>query len=385
MLYFYKWRKLMGNASRKSGIEFIKIFAVVLIVICHAVPQNPFTLADGSTFIDGTATGNPQFIAVNFLGGAGLVGDVIFIVCSSYFLVDSKKISISKIATMILNVLIISLIFMSVILALGYKLSPMTIVRQIFPTIFQNNWFISYYIVFYLLHPLFNLIINKLDKLTLGIAAALLFFHCSILLYALGAAPSTNKFLCFINIYFVVAYFKKYGQNFCNSKKINVILCVVSAVAYIALRLGLNYLGLKVEFFRDRMLGYVHIHCPVIIVFSLAIFNLANMSDMRSKSVNYLSSLSLLIYIIHHNNLFAEYIQSKWYDFFLARCGDNYFILSILTLAAIYFAGSVILATAYRFSIEIGVKKLSGKIECGVMKIVEKIKLSRKKPQPTEE
>ena len=348
----------MGQSRRKSGIELIKIFAAILIVLCHAVPQT-FTLADGSTYIDGTATSNPQFLFVSFLGGAGLVGDVIFIVCSSYFLLDSKKISVSKIATMIFNVLIISLIYMTIILALGYKLSPMTIVKQVFPTVFQNNWFITYYIIFYLLHPLFNLIIEKLDKLTLGIAAGLLFFHCSILLYSLGTAPGINKFLCFINIYFVVAYFKKYGQKFCTSKKLNVILCVVSAVLYVVLRLAVNYLGLKIDFLHDRMYGYFHIHSPILIVFSLTLFNLANMQNWRNRFVNYLSSLSLLIYIIHHNNLFAEYIQPKWYSFFLENTGDNYFFASVLTLAAIYFAGSVLLATAYRYSIEIAVKKLS--------------------------
>ncbi|MDE7265303.1 MAG: hypothetical protein K2N52_03415, partial [Clostridia bacterium] len=214
--------------------------------------------------------------------------------------------------------------------------------------------------------------------------AAFLFFHCSILLYALGTAPGTNKFFCFVNIYFVVAYFKKYGQNFCNSKKLNIILCVASAVLYVALRLALNYAGLKIDYLYDKMLGYVHIHCPILIVFSITLFNLVNMQKWHSKFVNYLSSLSLLIYIIHHNNLFAELIQPKWYDFFLGRVGENHFVLSILALAAIYFAGSVLLATAYRYSIEIGVKKLSAKIDCAVMKIVEKIK-SRKKPQIGEE
>ncbi|MDE6001605.1 MAG: acyltransferase [Clostridia bacterium] len=373
----------MAASTRKSGVELIKILSVVLIVLCHTVPET-FEFANGQTYVDGSATNNLTFIIVSFFSGAGLIGDVIFIVCSSYFLLDSKRISVKKIATMILNVLVISLLFMTVILSLGYKLSAITIVKQVFPTVFQNNWFISYYIVFYLMHPLFNLIIERLNKLSLGIAAALLFFHCSILLYALGNAPSTNKFLCFVNIYFVVAYFKKYGQSFCNSKKINLILCILSAALYVALRLGLNFLGLKIDYLHDRMLGYVHINCPVLIVFSLTLFNLVNMLNWRSKTVNYLSSLSLLIYIIHHNNLFAKFIQPKWYTFFLGNVGEAHFISCLLSLAVLYFAASVILATAYRYSIEIGVKKLSEKIEYGVLMLIDRIKQKRKPQEYTE-
>ncbi len=359
--------------ERKSAVELIKIFAVAMIVLCHAVPDS-FVFADGTIYSRAVPTANPLFLLISFIAGLGLAGDVIFIVCSSYFLADSKKFKVSKISTMILNVFLISLVFMSVILALGYELSPLAIVKQVFPTIFQNNWFISYYILFYLLHPLFNAIIEKLDKKCHAIVALGLFIHCSIVLYALGNPPGINKFLCFVSIYFIVAFLKKYGQSFCNSKKLNILLCVISAVLYIVLRVGLNYLGLRIDYLENRMLGYAHINCPILIVFSISLFNLANMQTWRCKFINYLSSLSLLVYIIHHNNLFATYIQPQWFPFFVGNAGHSSLLSASLLLAAIYFVASVALASAYRFSIEIAIKKISSYVDKGVTDLIQKLK-----------
>ena len=119
-----------------------------MICICHTVPELPYPSDISGAFVTGTATANAQYFFADCLGAAGLIGDVIFIVCSSYFLLESRKMKIGKVVSMILNTFVISLIFMTVFLSLGYKLSTFETVRQIFPTVCQNNWFITYYIVF---------------------------------------------------------------------------------------------------------------------------------------------------------------------------------------------------------------------------------------------
>lgn len=358
---------------RNSSIEWIKIMAVVFVVLCHSVPET-YTFPDGQTFTDGFATANPAFFAVGLISGLGLIGDVIFIVCSSYFLLDGKKVKAGKVFAIILNVLIISVIYLVIILALGYKLSPMTIVRQCFPTTFQNNWFITYYIIFYLLHPVFNTIIEVLDKKRLALAAGLLFFHCSILLFFTGNAPGINKFICFVNIYFLVAYFKYYGGALVRSKRLNVAVCVSCAALYVIMKAAVNALGLHFDHFQSRTTTYFHINNPVLILFALSLFNLVNTKIYFNRSINYLSSLSLLIYIIHRNNLFAELIQPKWYDLFVLNYGKEYFIPAILTLAAILFAASVAAATVYRFTAERGVNALGAKIQSACDRLMTRLR-----------
>ena len=367
--------------ERNSSIEILRIIAMVLICICHAVPTSPYPSAGApNAFIGATPTTNIANFFADCMGAAGLIGDVIFIVCSSYFLLDSKKMKIGKVALMILNTLVISLIFMTVFLALGYKLSSMEIVRQVFPTIFQNNWFISYYIVFYLIHPLLNRIIKLLDKTALAIASALLFVECFIFLFVQAEAPGINKMMCFIAIYFIVAYFKYYGSAFTQSKKANVIVLISSIVLYYAMRLLVNYIGIK--YYADKycpLFALFHINNPIILAFSLSLFNLANRKSFVSKPVNFISSLSLVFYLIHHNNLFDKYVQPKWHAWFIGEFGGNLIICDILILFLILFTAGMCLSALYKLTIERGTKYLADKIQIQTDKLVSKIKENRPK------
>lgn len=353
----------MGN-ERNSSVEILKIFAMILICICHA----------NMTGI-GTPTTDVQTFITHCLGAGGLIGDVIFIVCSSYFLLDSKKMKIGKVALMILNTFVISVIFASGFLIAGYKLSALEIVRQFFPTIFQNNWFITYYIVFYLLHPLLNRIIRCMDKKALGIAALLMFIQSFILVFVQAQTPGIHKLMCFVSTYFIVAYFKYYGNRFTESKKLNVIVLVTSIVLYFAMRIAVNFIGLRS--YADRycpLFALFHINNPIILAFSLSLLNLANRKSFVNKPINFISSLSLLFYLIHHNNLFDKFMIPKWHAWFLGEFGANLLIPDVILLTLILFVGGVLLSAIYKLTIERLTKLLANKIQILVDRLFERIK-----------
>lgn len=357
---------------------------MVLICICHTAPTSAYPPESSAPFVVGIASSNSQYLLASCMEAAGIIGDVIFIVCSSYFLLESRKMKVGKVALMILNSLVISLIFMSVILALGYKLTAMEIVRQIFPTIFQNNWFVAYYIVFYLIHPLLNRIIHTLDKKALGIAAALLFIECYIFLFVQAEAPGINKLICFVAIYFIVAYFKYYGSSFTQSKKWNIVVLVSSVVLYYAMMLAVNYIGLEKYAGEECPLFHLfHINNPIILAFSLSLFNLANRRQFVSKPINFLASLSLLFYLIHHNNLFAKYVQPKWHIWFVEEFGESLLVPDMLILSAILFAAGIALAAVYKLTIERGTAYIADRLQILSDRTVEKIKNRKNENRPT--
>ncbi|MCD8041206.1 MAG: acyltransferase [Clostridia bacterium] len=361
--------------SRKSGIELIKVFAIITVVLCHAVPDN--VLFDGFTYVNGVAQQTAAGFILNFIAGLGLIGDAIFIVCSAYFLCSSKKIKVHKVVYMLLTVLVISLIFLAVYLCLGYEIDTLTIIKQIFPTVFQNNWFISYYIVLYLLHPFINMVTDRLNMVTHGLVVTFLAVHCCILMYVQGDAPAYNKFICMLFIYLLVSFLKKYGQGFMADRGLNGLLCALSAAAYVILRLSINQLGLECDYLYGRQVTYVHINCPVVILFAITLFNVANGSTFNSRAVNYLSSLSMPVYLIHHNMLFAMYTQSSWHEWFLGTLGGGYAIMSTFALAAIFLFGGIAAATVYRFTLGRLIKRISLKEEKLILKFVNKTKLRR--------
>lgn len=136
----------------------------------------------------------------------GQIGNVIFIICSSYFLLESKKANAKKVLYIIFDTFFISIAFLIFFLLLGYDLSAKEIIKQFFLITLKNNWFIGVYLIFYIIHPLLNIIIDKLDKKRL--------FHVNvfILIYYLCiqfiVAPNYNNIIGFILIYFIVAYLK---------------------------------------------------------------------------------------------------------------------------------------------------------------------------------
>lgn len=336
------------KTQRNSSIELLKIFAMILICICHTLP---FPTDGDGLFVTGTATTNVQHFFADCMGAAGLVGDVIFIVCSSYFLLDSKKIKIGKAVHMILNTLFISLVFMTVFLIIGFELGSFEIVKQIFPTVFQNNWFITYYIIFYLIHPLLNRVIRCLDKTALGIMASLLFVQTFILLLVQAKAPGINKLLCFVSIYFIVAYFKFYGQRFTQSKKLNIIVLISSVVLYYAMRIAVNFIGLKIYGNEEcPLFALFHINNPIILAFALSLFNLANRKYFVSRPINFISSLSLLFYLIHHNNLFEKFVQPEWHDWFARQFGGNAIVGDMLLFSLILFSSGMLIAAIYKLT-----------------------------------
>ncbi|MCD8040463.1 MAG: acyltransferase [Clostridia bacterium] len=366
-----------GNTrQRNSSIELLKIFAIALILIAHSVPE--YFSTEEFTFTYGSASANLAGIIFNLLSCLGYVGDAVFIVCSSYFLADSKRVKVNKVVSIVLTNFIFSVCFLAIYLALGYKVGISTALQQIFPAVTQTNWYVSFYLLLYIAHPVINIVINRLDKLAHAIVAGYLFFHCCIIVYALGNDLSVNKFLCWICIYFIVAYIKKYGSGFAANVRLNAVVCVSSAMLYIVWRIVLNYLGLYSDYFYARQRTYSHINCPFTIVFAVTLFNIANNRRFVNKGVNYLSSLSLPIYIIHHNNLFTQFTQNKIYDWWAAVFGADSMLLCIFALAAFFMAACAAIGTVYRFTIEKLVNKIATnlqlKADCFIIKIKERYK-----------
>ena len=161
-------KKTMSAASetRESGIELLKIIAVFLIVIshvCQSVGQKPTQLTElyPKLISLGTATENIQYLILAFFRHFGALGNHIFIACSFWFLSSSVKVKWNKVITILGDIWVISIIFLSIYAYLGEPLSKSLIIKSLFPTLYANNWFATCYILIYIIHPYLNHIHNQ--------------------------------------------------------------------------------------------------------------------------------------------------------------------------------------------------------------------------------
>lgn len=158
------------NKGRESGIDLLKIIGIFLVVLCHSAltvsvsyPEN--IVGNTNAFFDSTlATTNIQMSVVSFFRNFGSIGNAVFWVCSFWFLVESKKLKVSKIFQMLFDVWIISVAFLTVSLCMGTNIGNYNIIKSIFPTSFSNNWFITQYLLIYAVYPLLNILIDKIPS-----------------------------------------------------------------------------------------------------------------------------------------------------------------------------------------------------------------------------
>ena len=340
-----------------------------MIVLSHSVPFWTIEFSNGMIDLN-FARLDIQNIVLLIFRYVGQIGNVIFIICSSYFLLESKKANAKKVLYIIFDTFFISIAFLIFFLLLGYDLSAKEIIKQFFPITFKNNWFIGVYLIFYIIHPLLNIIIDKLDKKRL--------FHVNvfILIYYLCiqfiVAPNYNNIIGFILIYFIVAYLKKYLKNYSSNKKMNIIVLFISSIIFIAF-IGLeNFLGCKISILSDKMLRYATIINPLIIIISISLFNLFINKSYCSNKINYISALTLLIYLIHDNFLLREYTKAFYWMNIENIFSYRYISLLVLFTTIGVFLVSLVIASLYKETIQKLIKKICDSIWNFLIKIEEK-------------
>ena len=92
--------------TRESSVELLKLIAIFFIVICHSFDGlgclHPEIIGSDGIFNDLTiATMNPILIVEVILSAFGQLGNLIFLICSSWFLSRSSKVKPQKILKMI--------------------------------------------------------------------------------------------------------------------------------------------------------------------------------------------------------------------------------------------------------------------------------------------
>lgn len=362
-------------AKRNSGIDLVKVIAIFLIVISHCLPL--YGGGDSPYFINlSIASNSIQHFLLTIFNHFGNIGNIIFIICSSYFLLESKRSKHYKIVGIYIDTMVWSMVYLAIFFVIG-EVSLRTVISSFVSlcTLQPGYWFILAYILFYLLHPYLNMIIEKVNKRDHRRIIIFSFIVYGLLQF-LGEIAFYSKLLSFIFIYFIVGYMKKYMSELMKDKKKNAIYFVVSLAVFVGVLLVLCFAGLNVHIggldISDNMLRLNTLGNPLIIILCLSLFNLLSCIEVESRLIRYLSSISLLIYLIHGNSLLKEkfvHFFKYIYDTFTYR----YIALWSIVLAIIVFTASVLIATIYKFTVQRIVNVLSKKITEGIRIIETKL------------
>lgn len=364
--------------TRQSGIELLKIIAMIGIVLSHAMPcrERMFLEPSFTNFINiNSPTHSLQKFIIILFRDLGQISNIIFVISSAWFLTKSTKVKKEKVSNMILTTFFVSLSALVIFFVLGVSVSKSQIIRLLFPVSFNIYWFIQCYLLMYIIHPLLNKIIDNINQKS-HLQYSIIFIILNVIINFVFRDLYYNTLLVgFIGIYFITAYFKKYMSNIIRNKKFIVITFLFGIIGWIGVNGIINIMGLRYGIFYNKMQYFNHILNPFYLLIAFSLFFMFKQFNFKNKFVNYISSLTLLIYLLHANPFLQYYYKYIIFGKIYKTFTYNNIVLWIVLWAAILFVLSTIAAIIFDKILRPIIQKISQMILWLLKKIYSKIEM----------
>lgn len=347
----------MKRHERNSSIELLKVIGIVLIVISHVTQ----TLIDNNNYIPyddylvtlSTAASGVQYLLLIMLRYSGTIGNTIFFICSCWFLLDSEKSNKKKMLQMLLDIWFISVVILAITFILrGGDINTKFILQSFLPTTYNNNWYMTCYLLFYAIHPILNNIIKPMEQKKLLRCTLVLLFLYVICNFILHTAFFTSDLILWTTIYFSIAYMKLYLTDISNNKKLNFTILLIGIIGTYGLILFTYLLGFKITLSKDLLMRWDKRCNPFVLMMVIGIFNLVRNVEFKNKAINYISKLSLFIYIIHENLILASYYRPMIWQYVYTNFGYDYIFGWLFAIVILVFAFGFIASVIYQLTLQ---------------------------------
>ena len=350
----------MKNDIRESNIELLKVIAVFMIVLCHTGISMTYTSSGHSTaawFYDINSLPNSleKFI-LTLINYCGYLGNDIFFICSAWFMVDRKHSHKSKILKMESDVWIISVLYLAVFVVCGIHVQRSTVIRALLPTAFNNNWFASAYMFFYAFFPFLNQCFERIPRgcqkygcIVFAVSAC---FVLPFLLDVFKFRFSISYPMMWVVAYCCVSYLKTYHRKLLDSRKFAIVVLLIGISGLIGEIAATYYFGPGIRLFHGDGMRWNKCYNLFEWFFAFGCFNLVRTFRFHSLLINRISSLSLLIYLIHGNFLVRRHVRPYLYSIIHYHLHDRNIPLWLLMFSILIFIASALLAYLYQKSIQ---------------------------------
>lgn len=308
------------------------------------------------------ATTNIQRIIIFLFGNLAGVGNMLFFICSAWFLCKSKKQHKLKLLYMLADVWVISIIWLIVILGMGFHISPKYLIMELFPTTFGNNWYITAYAIFYLIYPCLNIIVDHLSQRQHLLTITIMWLMYFVLCWITSTIFFPSVLIFWLTVYFVVAYIRNYLSESFSNPKVLLTGLAIGLIGLIGIDLLTNFLALHIGVLNGKVNHWQGHNNPFAVLVSLSLFGLGKRKHWVSPTVNYIASLSLLMYVIHENLLFRTYVRPLYFIWVKETFGYGNILAWLLLFAVALFFAVMILGCLYKESIQKWLYKLCGRV-----------------------
>nr|MCR4588379.1 acyltransferase [Lachnospiraceae bacterium] len=311
---------IVKKTDRESSFELLRIIAMLMIIGHHYYNKG------GLAIFAGTSVTNKY--AILFLGQGGKAAVILLVLITGYFCVrkDCKPYNLLKTEC---AMQFCGVVFFAIACLTGaetFKLS--TLVKNLFPFMFARYWFMTVYILMFLLLPFINkglLMLGKQDH------RRLLLFSCSMLyvtplLNRLAFRKMETEYsqlvwsplLWFLTVYLIGAYV---GRFFREKQK------GVNPTRRLLLGIALYGAGVLIEVFTDLYIQNAEIssfvyallfseESPLILVSMVLIFLFFKDHHLGARRwINGIAQGVMGVYLIHENEYMRGWIWGVVYRY----------------------------------------------------------------------
>lgn len=330
--------KVSSKIQRSSNFELLRILAMLAIIAGH------FSSHGCSVTLSNNLIKVP-FIKAAFLQAlyfGAYFGVSIFILLSGYFLIK-QPFRVTKFIKLLLQYLFYSILILLIAAKFHIvKVNYILIVTALFPLV-GFNWFADAYILLYIFFPFLNRMILYLKKSELEffiVTGAIIWYLIPTIsvIFAMNINMFFSNAIMFIYLYCVGAYIRIFQNNNENAGKI----AIGFYFAYIFLQVfcfrfgkSINWLNHGSVFLAPKNSLFI----LIVAVFCFLFFR--SISLEKNSCINYISSTTFGIYLIHDNGCIRRYL---WDNLVLAKSyytQPHFVLYSIVVILSIFFVCSL--------------------------------------------
>ncbi len=360
------------TTQRKSNFELLRIITMLMIIMHHYCVHTNF-------FKDVQINNTTFNLILTRILTFGKLGNHIFIIMTGYFMIKSKM-NYKKIILLILEMIFYSVVITGI--SFGFNIAEFnlkTLIKSFLPIIW-GNWFLIYYIILYLLIPYINLFMEKINKKTArNLVVTLLLFYCIIPTFTKNSW-NLDTLHIFILDYLIGVYIRLYPIKKLESNKFNVkalliisLLGVMSVLGFVILGEVLNInININSLIEKSNYLFGAYDYTILLLLMAILIFSIFKNMNIKSKIINYISSSTLGVYLIHDNPIIRTWLWQKFWPG-VNFINSNLFILHIVAKVLLIFIVCVIIDKIRIMLFHKWENKLSDKIYNIIIKIKNKI------------
>lgn len=246
-----------------------------------------------------------SFIPASLLGSWGQIGVILFVIITSWFTVDRQGIKSVKAVTIALQAWITSVLIVLIMLIVPSFPSPSLkkIVVELMTPFYQQYWFVTTFLFFYVILPLLQKLVGRMDAKTLGLICLLL--TPLIPLYNYFWQNVGGSLADFIYIFLLTGYLKrKEGNWFETHRHLAAIGILILEGMIIALKLIFTYVipghdnGFIMLYQNLRGRTFLSIGASFLIFYCFKNYHIR-----YHKWINVAGKATFGIYLLHENML----------------------------------------------------------------------------------